>query len=487
MEDLGGITGEEVPRGLLGALDAYTRPTRNFLWKYRGRVALGAAAVVAVGAYVVLRARPPLTALSVADVEESEDEDDWTGMRRRHRSAMPLSAPGSKTLERSRMLLRVRKQYDTAAMQFLRTLKARIDECVDVKHTILQIRALRAGPANGLEDTAEAEARLWEDIKVSSFTYLFVTAYTEIATCLALRIQLHILARSAKVLSADAGAASAAAAAAEMASSSSSSMDAAAGRGGRIRPLPPRPPAGPLLDPLTPTPDLALLDNDMFKVLIPGTYKQLFGAGVLTLTDAVRRRVEADLHKWTVKKLMDYSELAQMITGLRRGFEQDLRALVSMILLRECLVRLSSASSLFLPLTPPPPPVILSRTRHTRSARSLHIPRADAISAGRRGRTEPPVADLGRPRLAQVRDRLLRGLRLGLPPRARGAAPQRLLARELVGQQLAAPHEPAAGQRASANQGHRRAHAARQARPHAAGGQGHHRGHCAGHALCAAV
>ena len=344
MADLGGITGEEVPRGILGALDAYTRPTRNFLWKYRGRVALGAAAVVAVGAFVILRSRPPLTALSVADVEESDDEDDWTGTRRRHRSALSLSAPGSKTLERTRMLLRVRKQYDTAAMQFLRTLKARIDECVDVKHTILQIRALRAGPATGLEDKAEAEARLWEDIKVSSFTYLFVTAYTEIATCLALRIQLHILARSAKGLSAEAGAASAAAAAemaaaASASSSSSSSMDAAAaGRAGRIRPLPPRPPAGPLFDGLPPTPDLALLDNDMFKVLIPGTYKQLFGAGVLALTDAVRRRVEADLHTWTVKKLMDYSELAQMITGLRRGFEQDLRALVSMILLRECLL-----------------------------------------------------------------------------------------------------------------------------------------------------
>ena len=330
--------------GLFSGLEKWSRPARKWLWTHRGKVAVAAAVVATAAAvYYTTKAQQPL---QLEDMDEDVDgeDDDWNDVegaggvrgRRRVRNAASLGSaakPAQKSLERSRMLLRVRKQYDVAAMYFLPTLKLKIAEYVDVANTIKQIRDLRAGNNSaigpGEESPEKAEERLWEEIKVTSFTHLFVTAYMEIAISLVLRIQIHILARSAKSLEPSSSSASSS-------SSSSSLSSASAPASSSARPFPlssSSSSSSSSAEHGEGEADPSLLDSDMFKVLIPGTYKQVFGAGLKLLTATVRRRVEADLSSWNAKRPIEYSELAQKLTSLRQSFERDLHALVSMIVL----------------------------------------------------------------------------------------------------------------------------------------------------------
>lgn len=292
---------------LFKSIDEYTRPTRNFIWKHRGKFAI-ATAVVAIGAavYYTHKSQQSQELVASGDVDETEDDDDWNEdssnrtarQQRRPHNPSSLGAaakPAHKALERSRQLLRVRKQYDMGALHFLPTLKLKISEYVVVANTIQQIRELRAVAHVDSEEEdskkEEAEERLWDEIKVMQFTNLFVTAYMEVAICLLLRIHVHILARSARSLTHD---------------------------GDRAT---------------TDLDDTSLLDSAMFKILIPGTYSHAFGGGLRNLAALVRRKMESELAGWSVKKQVDYSDLAQKVSSLRQIFEKDLHSLVVMIVL----------------------------------------------------------------------------------------------------------------------------------------------------------
>jgi hypothetical protein len=101
--------------------------------------------------------------------------------------------PSMSTGNRSRVLLRLRRQYDSSCRHFLPTLRKKIFAIVDINATVKQIKELRTVSAPGCLDLERA---LWEEIKVSSFTLLFVAVYMTTTVCTVLRIQVHILARS---------------------------------------------------------------------------------------------------------------------------------------------------------------------------------------------------------------------------------------------------------------------------------------------------
>lgn len=93
-------------------------------------------------------------------------------------------------------LSRIRKQFENAREKFLPTLRVKIFEIVDVSDTIQEIRKLRNSQGKkGKVDsnTRLIEMQLWEKIKISSITILFVSVYMTSAICLILKIQFHLL------------------------------------------------------------------------------------------------------------------------------------------------------------------------------------------------------------------------------------------------------------------------------------------------------
>lgn len=132
--------------------------------------------------------------------------DPWTifgGTRRRSRRELASEQRvgrerallvQERTGQRPRLLLRIRRQYDTSCRHFLPTLKKKIHETVDISATVKKIKELRASGRS--ENAEEAEQALWDDIKISSFTLLFAGVYMTAAVCTLLRVQLYVLARS---------------------------------------------------------------------------------------------------------------------------------------------------------------------------------------------------------------------------------------------------------------------------------------------------
>jgi hypothetical protein len=152
--------------------------------------------------------------------------------------------------------------------------------------------------------------KLWEEIKISSFTILFVTSYMLCAITTLLKLQLHILGRS--VYKTNPSISSSA-----PSSSSSTSQD-------------------DLNDELP-------IDSETFRDLIEGTYKQLFGNGIRTFSVLVKERISKELATWTVssKLNVEYPELLHVLSNVRKNIEVDFPAIMQMIF----IPREASASS----------------------------------------------------------------------------------------------------------------------------------------------
>ena len=76
---------------------------------------------------------------------------------------------------------------------FLPTLKLKINEVVDVNNAVRKIKETVLTTARVAATLPWISARLWNEIKVSSITILFVTVYMESIVC-TLRILLHVVA-----------------------------------------------------------------------------------------------------------------------------------------------------------------------------------------------------------------------------------------------------------------------------------------------------
>ena len=246
----------------------------GFLNKNRTKIIVASVVAVGVAVYMNYNSEP-----------EEQDESAVAIENRSPPIRLLSETRSNKAANRSRLLLKMKSQFDQTANQFLPTLRVKIVEVVDISGTVRHIKELRRNATSNQEDL---EARLWSEIKNASFTMLLVTAYMLSAVCTLLKIQLHILARSLEhTLEQEDG---------EM-----------------------------------------QLNSSKFRALIEGTYRQLFGSGLRTFTDMVKSRVEKDLAGWSVKEKLhvEFDELHEMLTSVRINLEADMEGMIKTIFIRK--------------------------------------------------------------------------------------------------------------------------------------------------------
>ena len=171
--------------------------------------------------------------------------------------------------KRAKILLSVRKQFDNYAKHFLPTLKLKIAEVVDISNAVRKIKEIRANTQSS--DTQDVEARLWDEIKVSSLTVLFITVYMESIVCALLRIQLHVVA--AYTL--------------EMAGSGAVDVDE--------------------------------IGVNLLEKLITSTYTKIYDVGLKNLTQIVREGVAREMQDWVVREKMIHVWLYMKYDESMRG------------------------------------------------------------------------------------------------------------------------------------------------------------------------
>lgn len=259
----------------------------TFLQRNRGRVAL--TAVIAIIVAISLQNFPLFQPRR--RVTEEEPLDDFNNRRRVNQTDTNRQRI-TRVGQRSRLIIRIRRQFDATSKQFIPILRRKIIEHIDISHTVEQIKELRskgATIANG--NIAQAEALLWDDVKISTFTLLIVSIYMLAGLCSLLRIQLHILARYLL----------------------NHSLDLASLDGSQNN-----------------------FDTDMFRILTSATYKQFFGPGMTYLTMIVREHVTHLLKSWHVsgKLKIEYHELITCFILLRKHIEADFPKLVKIVFIR---------------------------------------------------------------------------------------------------------------------------------------------------------
>ena len=349
-------------------------------WVYKHRHKLGGAAVVAgvVGVMWYMPEHNPLSASfgqptataagargqrqaqaeGVEAGDAGEDEDWPTAVSSSpadlsSTSSRSASAAQRASTQRSRILLRVRKEFSTQALQFLPLLQSKVLRAVDFDHAYDQLKELKRQRGNGSgtgsssssgsgsgADKAGASPsssgsgvsldsnQLWEQIKDSSFTYLFVTAYATSVMCVLMRVQLHVQARL--LVGAEAGGDGAGGAAAE--GSGSGCRGASTGAGADV---------------------FDRVDTETLKTLVNRTYSSLYGAGLQGLTKFVRSQVTSELADWAVcdtNILVEYQQLARKMSNIRKACEANFPSLLSSMSLvpegeRETPERVSESQS----------------------------------------------------------------------------------------------------------------------------------------------
>ncbi len=273
-------------------------------WAHRHRYKLGGAGLVVAGVAGYLWLVPEhnpfckntneaTSAFSSQRSEIGVEDDDWNvSTTPTERSA--ANAQQKASAQRSRILLRVRKEFAVQAIQFLPLLHSKILRVVDFDHAYDQLRELkrrRSAERNGDgEDGSKLDSnQLWEQIKDSSFTYLFVTTYICSVMCTLLRIQLHIQARV-------------------ITSNIASNAEA------------------------TTEDFFERIDTDLLKQLVNSTYSPLFGEGLKNLATFVRGHVTRELSDWCVcdtNRLVEYDQLISKINNIRRSCEASIPVLLS--------------------------------------------------------------------------------------------------------------------------------------------------------------
>eukprot|EP00596_Hydrurales_sp_CCMP1899_P000930 CAMPEP_0119034826 /NCGR_PEP_ID=MMETSP1177-20130426/1830_1 /TAXON_ID=2985 /ORGANISM="Ochromonas sp, Strain CCMP1899" /LENGTH=313 /DNA_ID=CAMNT_0006992559 /DNA_START=361 /DNA_END=1302 /DNA_ORIENTATION=+ len=164
--------------------------------------------------------------------------------------------------------------------QFLPTMRMKILEVVDISTAIRKIKELKISgnneTKNGSDNDNNTVNELWDEIKISSITLLFMSAYMVSAVTVLLRVQLHILGKSMENIQ------------------DSQSLDDA-------------------------------VNDELFRNLIEGTYKHIFGTGLNNLLTFIRAKVILHFGEWSVteKFSVDYDELVSIMENVHREIEED--------------------------------------------------------------------------------------------------------------------------------------------------------------------
>lgn len=199
--------------------------------------------------------------------------------------------------QRSRVLLQVRKQFEVHAMVYLPLLRSSISDVVDISHAVEKIKEMRSGASTeskegGAYTSADQhqseqsakENKLWEEIKVTSFTSMFVTVYMQSIICALLRIQLHVVA------------------------SYNMHLDASQEDGKEAD---------------------VQLDSQTLDTLVEETFTKLYSAGLKNLTSIIRQGVSREMSGWAVRGNITYENLVKKIEILRKNYENDIPNLIN--------------------------------------------------------------------------------------------------------------------------------------------------------------
>ena len=146
---------------------------KNFCWKHRNKFAVGTA--VAVGVYAIY------SSSSSAAVENSQPSKKKEKVHEVHRK-MDYS-------KRIEVISRIRNENDTVIKYFLSIFRPKLNEVIDVSSLIRKLKDLREKQP----EKKELETELWEEIKISAFSIVFVSSYLLSTLCVLVLIQMHIL------------------------------------------------------------------------------------------------------------------------------------------------------------------------------------------------------------------------------------------------------------------------------------------------------
>jgi Peroxin-3 len=175
-----------------------------FVQKHRHRVAIGAAAVVAV---VVCSA--VYYSLSSSNTIEAEDGSKTDRellaevVPSRSTSNAVSSSQGATPSRPSLgqhvlLLVKINEEFEMTLEKFIPVLHLKIITIVDITGTIGRIKQLRPNRNNDdgddNSDTLHTEEQLWEEVKIASFTLVFVTAYAMCSLSLLIRANIHLFA-----------------------------------------------------------------------------------------------------------------------------------------------------------------------------------------------------------------------------------------------------------------------------------------------------
>ena len=269
-----------------GSMSGFWENTRQFVNRHRGK--LIGALVVGIGGLVYY------------NWSNSQKEDE-SNTREEVMVAVEAQSNAKKSdltpIQRSRALLEVREQFEIHAMHHLPLLRTSIHDIVDISHAVEKIREIRSWASteskeNGGYMSADQhrieqitkENKLWEEIKVTSITSMFVTVYMLSIICALLRIQLHIVA------------------------SYNIHLDAFHEDGKETK---------------------AQLDSQTLDTLIEETYTKLYSAGLKNLTSIIRQGVGREMSDLTVRHNVAYETLIEKIENLRKNYENDIPNLIN--------------------------------------------------------------------------------------------------------------------------------------------------------------
>jgi hypothetical protein len=263
-------------------LSGWVGNVRDYLNKNRSRIAFATIAVIAVSAYYHYTSSSEVK----TDEERNADNTDVANSKSKveinniigHGMNEDEDDTG---VHNTKMLIKIRSQFDTAALHFLPTLRMKIFEIVDIEHTVRKLKDLRSST---IADKTLLEDDLWNELKISAFTMLFVTAYMLSAVCVLIRIQLHVIAKSL------------------------------------------------LLEAV----DLVSID-EIFSSLIEKTFQHVLGAGLATFSSIVRNLIADSLRSWVVKEKLNvtFQEVMEIIAKMRKLLEADFASLISTMIIRE--------------------------------------------------------------------------------------------------------------------------------------------------------
>ena len=259
-------------------LSSWANNIGGFLNRNKGRIAIVAAVAIAVTAYYHYSSSPN----SEEDRKNEFINEDSEKLLDDSKSKSTSEIETDETASRNnKLLINIRQQFDTAALQFLPTLRLKIFEVVDIEMTVRKIKEIRSST---ITDKAILEDDLWNELKISSFTILFVTAYMLSFVCVLIRVQLHIISKSMQV--------------------DSNEFNSS---------------------------------DDIFSALIEKTFNHVLGTGLTSFTDAVRRNISELLESWVIKEKLNvtFQEVMEVVSKTRRSLETDFSTLANCILIRK--------------------------------------------------------------------------------------------------------------------------------------------------------